>query len=525
MPDPVATSAGDEGRRRGGRRVRQARPEANTGRYRRLTNPFRPLEVLSADQVAEIHRAALAILADGGIRVLLPEARRLLEGAGCAVDETNQMVRFDPDLVGDALASTPDDFEIVPRGPERRVAVGGASVVMMPAGGPPHATDLANGRRAGTMQDFDDFVRLAQHFDVMHTMAAIVEPQDVPLHLRHLETTRSLLRLSDKVPFVYARGRAQVDDCLEMIRIAHGLDEDELDETPRCYTVVNTNSPRQLDVPMAAGLIRFAEVLQPSVVTPFTLAGAMAPVTLAGALALQHAEALGGITLTQVVRPGAPVVYGAFTSNVDMRSGAPAFGTPEGFKAAVASGQLARHIGVPWRSSGVSTSNVPDAQSGYETMMNMMGAISGGANLILHTAGWLESGLSASFEKFILDIEMLQIFAETFQTLVVSEAELAVDAIGRVDPGSHFFGVEHTLERYATAFYEPIVFSRLNFEQWSEEGSLTAADRATRVWKRILGDFEPPSMDAAVAEELDAFVSRRTAEGGALPDDLSSAGG
>ena len=516
--DDTAATGGRRGGRRG-RSARRASQPARSERYRRLVNPFAWLELLSEDHVAEIHRAALAILADDGIRVLLPEARRRFEVAGCKVDEPEQMVRLDPDVVDRALGSAPSRFDVTPRAAERRITIGGRDVVMMPVGGPPHATDLERGRRTGTFEDFTNLLRLVQHFDVLHATSPLVEPQDVPLDVRHLHVTRALLTLSDKAPFVYSRGRAQVDDCLEMVRIAHGLSETEFAAAPRCYTVINTNSPRQLDIPMALGTIRFAEAGQLVVVTPFTLAGAMAPVTLPGALTLQHAEALAGITLTQLVSPGAPVAYGGFTSNVDMRSGAPAFGTPEAVKAAFASGQLARHIGLPWRSSAVSTSNVPDAQAGYETMMNIMGATFGGANLIMHAAGWVESGLSASFEKFILDVEMLQMFAEIFRSPVVSESEIAADAIRSVQPGAHFFGAEHTLERYDQAFYEPLVFSRQSFEQWSEAGALTAAQRATQVWKRILAEFEPPPIDDTIREELDGFVERRTSEGGANPDD------
>ncbi len=240
--------------------------------------------------------------------------------------------------------------------------------------------------------------------------------------------------------------------------------------------------------------------------------------TLAGALLLQHLEALACVTLAQVVRPGAPVLYGAFTSNVDMRSGAPAFGTPEAFKAAIAGGQLARHVGLPWRCSGSSSSNTEDAQGGYETMTNTMGALLGGANFVMHAAGWQEGGLCASYEKFVLDVEMLQMLAESFQPVPMTDDDLAVDAIAGVAPGGHFFGEPHTLARYGDAFHEPIVFTRQNFGQWTEEGSTTAAQRANRVWKQVLADFEPPPMDDAIAAELDDFVARRTREGGAQPD-------
>jgi trimethylamine--corrinoid protein Co-methyltransferase len=303
-----------------------------------------------------------------------------------------------------------------------------------------------------------------------------------------------------------------------MFRIVYGVDEEEFAAAPRCYTVINSNSPRQLDVPMCMGLIDFARAGQLSVMTPFTLAGAMAPVTLAGALTLQHAEALAGVALTQVVRPGAPVVYGAFTSNVDMKSGAPAFGTPEYFKAALAGGQLARRVGLPYRSSAPTASNAPDAQGTYETMLSLFAAALGGCNMIKHAAGWLEGGLTASKEKLVLDVEVLQMVAETFQPLVVDDAEIGLDAIAETPPGGHFFGGAHTLERYRAAFYEPLVSDWSNYGQWVEAGSLDATQRANAVWKKALAEYEQPPLDDAVREELEEFVARRTAEGGAPPE-------
>lgn len=476
------------------------------------------MTVLSDDEVAQIHEAALRVLSDSGIRVLLPEARSRFARAEALVDESTMMVRLDPESVEAAVSSAPSVFKGVPTGADRAVTFGGRHVTMFPVAGPPFVTDLERGRRTGTLADYENFVKLCQNFDVIHASAAMVEPQDVPIEFRHLETTRSQLLLSDKLPFAYSRGRAQMTDSLEMVRIAHGVSHDEFSALPRCWTTINTNSPRQIDIPMCMGIIQVAEAKQVTMITPFTLAGAMAPITLAGALTLQHAEALAGITLAQISQPGAPVVYGGFTSNVDMRSGSPAFGTPEAVKAAFASGQLARHIGLPWRSSGVSTSNAPDAQGGYETMMNMVGAVFGGANVILHVAGWIESGLTASYEKFILDIEMVQMFAELFRPTGVTAAEIATEVIGSVEPGGHFFGVPHTLERFQEAFYQPLVFSRHNFEQWAQEGSLTADQRATSIYKSVLQDFEPPKVDDAVRAELDDFVARRRAEGGALPE-------
>ncbi len=501
------------------RRTRRARRTDGSGsggpRYRHLTNPYEPARILDDDQVEAVHHAAVTLLGETGIRVLHPEARSILAGAGAAVDD--EMVRFDPELVAGSIDTAPARFVLRSRSGERDIEMGGNSVAFLPVAGPPFAVDLDRGRRAGAMSDFEDFIKLSHFFDVIHGLGPSVEPQDVPLETRHLRMTLTQQLLSDKVPFVYSRGRAQVTDCLEMIRIGNGLDLDGFRAGPRCWTVINTNSPRQLDMPMCEGIIDFARAGQVLVITPFTLAGAMAPVSLAGALTLQHAEALAGLTLAQVVEAGTPVVYGAFTSNVDMRSGAPAFGTPEAFKAAVASGQLARHIGVPWRSSGVNTSNAPDAQAAYETMMNMVGALQGGAHMIIHAAGWLESGLSASYEKFVLDVDMLQMFAESFRPIDSSPGEVALEAIAGVDPGGHFFGAPHTLERYRTAFYQPLLFDRSNYETWTEAGALTAAERANGYWKQILSAFEPAPVDDGVAAELTAYVERRTAEGGAAP--------
>jgi trimethylamine--corrinoid protein Co-methyltransferase len=284
------------------------------------------------------------------------------------------------------------------------------------------------------------------------------------------------------------------------------------------WTNINTNSPRQLDIPMSMGIIDFAAAGQATIMTPFTLSGAMAPVSLAGALVLQHIEALAAITLSQVVRAGAPIVYGAFTSNVDMKSGAPAFGTPEGVKAAIASGQLARHIDVPWRSQAASTSNTEDAQGGYETMLSMMACLMGGANVVVHAAGWQEGGLTASLEKFVLDVEMLQIIAETFQPVVLDDAELAIDAIDDVGPGGHFFGT--------AAHARPVRDGLLRAGPSSPARTSASGPTAARIdrrpserttcgssWLRRVRT-EPPLDDAVHADASTTIVARRTAAGG-----------
>ena len=504
--------------RRRGRAATASPPERRSLRYRSLTSPFDPIELLDADQVEHLHRSALELLRREGIRVLLPEARGILGAAGASVDEETWLVRFEPELVEQAIASAPSSFALVARSPERTVTLGGRRLVTVPVSGPPAVSDLDGGKRVGTLADFRDLLRLTQHFDVLHVTGPCVEPQDVPLQFRHLQSSLAYLTLTDKPPFLYSRGRGQVADGFELVRIAHGVDAETFASEPRCYTVINSNSPRQLDIPMCLGLIDFAAAGQVSVVTPFTLAGAMAPVTLAGALTLQHAEALAGLTLAQTVQPGAPVVYGAFTSNVDMKSGAPAFGTPEYFKAARAGGQLARHVGLPYRSSAPTASNAVDAQGTYETMISLFGAVLGGCNLLVHAAGWLEGGLTASKEKLVLDVEVLQVLAESFQPVVVDDEEIGLDAIAETPPGGHFFGGAHTLQRYRTAFYEPLVSDWSNYGQWTEAGSRDATQRANETWKRILAEFDPPPLDEAIAEELGEFVARRTAEGGAHPE-------
>jgi trimethylamine--corrinoid protein Co-methyltransferase len=485
--------------------------------YRRLENPFVPPRIYSDDQVAAIHVAALTLLENQGMKVLSAIGRKRYADAGASVDESTQVVRIDRGMVAKALATTPSEFTFHTPDPEFNVKIGGRHVCFAPTSGPPNIMDIHNGRRAGTVEDFRNLIKLCQTFDVMHSLGGAVEPQDSPVHVRHFETTRSMLLLSDKVPFVYSRGSKQIADCLELIRIANGVSVEDFRLKPRTWTVINTNSPLQLDIPMAEGIIDFAEAGQVLIITPFTLAGAMAPVTITGALTLAHAEALAGITLAQCVRPGTPILYGSFTSNVDMKSGSPAFGTPEYAKAAFGAGQLARYIKVPWRSSNATASNTPDAQAAYEAQMSLWGALMGGANFMLHAAGWVEGGLSTSYEKFIMDIEMLQMFAELFQPVGAEASDMAVDAIAEVGYGGHFFACGHTMERYRTAFYTPLISDWRNYGTWSNDGAKTATERANTVYQDTLARYVAPERDPAIVEAMDDFVERRTAEGGAPP--------
>jgi len=502
------------GRRRGGAQAAHVRHTD----YGHLVNPLLRQPAFGSDRIEAIHQGALRVLDELGIKVLNDAAREYFRAGGARVDEASQMVYIDPALVASALDTAPGEFTLYGASPEADVVLGGDHVAFVCVGGAPHISDLDRGKRPGTIEDTRNIIRLAEHFDVLHLQSPNVEAQDVPVHLRHYAVTEAQLTLSRKPFFIYARGSRQVEDGFAMTRIWRGLDEREFEARPYCYTIINTNSPRQLDVPMCQGIIDFARAGQVAVITPFTLAGAMAPVTMPGALLLQHAEALAGILLSQLVRPGAPVVYGSFTSNVDMKSGSPAFGTPEFVRAAFGAGQLARHIGLPWRGSAATASNAPDEQAVYEYLMSAWGSILGGVNMMVHAAGWLEGGLTGSLEKFILDIEMLQSFAEIFRPFDAGDDELAFDAIAAVEPGGHFFGCEHTMARYQDAFYEPLVSDWSNFGQWTDNGALTATRRANGIWKKILREFEPPPRDPGRLDALKAFIERRTAEGGAPVD-------
>lgn len=500
----------------GRRRAPGPRPAPGTPQrpFAQGPRPWPPLSVISADQVAALHTAALRLLAETGMRVLQAEARRLYAAAGAQVQ--GETVRLDPALVGELLATVPPGFTLAARNPARNLRFGGASCVYASVGGPAYVMDNDRGRRNGTFAEMCDFLKLVQSLNVIHQEGGgPFEPLDLPAGTRHLDIYHAQIRLLDKSWQTQTLGHARTMDGIEMAAIMLGTTPDGLRHTPALLGIINTNSPLQLDVPMAEGLIALAEHGQVNVITPFTLAGAMAPVTLAGALVLQHAEAMAGIALTQIVRPGVPVMYGGFTSNVDMRSGAPAFGTPEYVKAAQASGQLARHIGVPFRSSNVTAANEVDAQAAYESQMAIWGALTGGAHLMEHAAGWMHGGLTASFEKLILDAEMLQMMDACADPLLTGPAELALETIAEVGPGGHFFGTAHTMERYTTAFHAPMLSNWDNHPTWLERGSITARERANTVWKALLAEAETPPLDPAIDDALSAYVARRKAEGGA----------
>ena len=505
-------TSGTERRREGGRVRRSSGGPLPQLPWQNVVNPYPPMELLSAGQVEAIHDTSLRILEELGIELMSPRGRALLRAAGAEVDEASGNVRLDRGLVEQRLSTAPASFTLTPRNLAKRVYLGGNHLNFGLVAGPPNVHDCERGRRAGNFRDYCDFIRLAHHFNAIHLLGnQVCAPVDLPANSRHLDTYRANLLYSDLAFHCSAIGAGRALDGIRMMAIARGITVEEIGASPGVITIISVNSPRRFDDAMADGLIAMAEHGQPVVITPFTLMGAMAPVTLAAALAQQNAEALFGVVLAQVVRPGTPVMYGAFTSNVDMRSGAPAFGTPENAKANVASGQLARRYRLPYRTSNASASNAADAQAAYETQMSLWGAVLGHGNLLYHAAGWQEGGLTASFEKLVLDVEMLQMMIEFLKPIEVNEAELGFEAIARVPTGGHFFGDPHTMQRYEQAFYQPLVSNWQNYEGWALAGAHDATRRATGIWKRALAEYEQPALDPARSAALDEYVTKRRA--------------
>lgn len=483
--------------------------------WRSYRNPYQPVEVLRPEQIEKIHEASLRILEEIGMEFLDAEALSILAKAGAKVVPGSQRVRLDRGLVLEAVAKVPPTVTLHARNPAHNLTFGETHVNFGSVASAPNVSDFDRGRRPGNFEDYCNLLKLTQSFNVVQFIGGYpVEPADLPASTRHLDAHLAAITLTDKLWHPYSLGRQRIADAIEMISIARGIDKEGLKREPSLFSVVNSNSPLRLDGPMLQGLMEMARHGQPVVLTPFTLSGAMSPATLAGALAQQNAEALAGIAMIQLVAPGAPAMYGGFTSNVDMKTGAPAFGTPEYARAAMAGGQLARRYKLPYRSSNACAANAVDAQAAYESEMSLWGAVMGGANMVLHAAGWMEGGLVASFEKFVLDVELLQMMGEFLQPIEVSDDTLGLEAIADVGPGGHFFGTAHTLARYETAFYAPILSDWRNFETWREAGALDVAKRAHALWKQTLAEYQPPPLDPAVKEALEAFVARRKAEGG-----------
>src|SRR5262245_8974946 len=478
----------------------------------RIRRTVAAIDILPEGHVEAIHQASLRLLETIGIEFMGKGARALMKRAGAAVDEGSGLVRIDREIVQRSLALAPAAFALTSRNAAHRIELGGDHVNFSLVAGPPFVHDSVQGRRGGNMADYERLIRLAQSFDIIHYIGnQPTVPLELPAETRHLDCYRANIVNSDKVFHCTAIGADRALDGIAMMAIARGISREEMMTSPGVLTIISVNSPRRFDEAMTDGLAAMAEWGQAVCVTPFTLMGAMTPVTITAALIQQNAEALAGLTLAQLVRPGVPVVYGAFTSNVDLRSGAPAFGTPENVIATLAAGQLARRYRLPYRASNSNAANAVDAQAAYESMNSLWASVMGGAHLVYDGAGWMEGRLLASFEKVVVGVEMMQMMAEIMATPALDDVEEVLAAIAEVPPGGHFFGASHTLKRYRSAFYEPLVSDWRNHGAWSEAGSPTAVDRARAIWQEKLEQFAPPPLENGVLERLDAYVAARKA--------------
>ncbi|MGO4907691.1 trimethylamine methyltransferase family protein [Pseudorhodobacter sp. W20_MBD10_FR17] len=512
MTDDVGRRAGADHKPRVGRAVDQMP-------WRQPVNPDRPVAPLDAEGVQAIHKTAMRILSEIGIEFLNPDAVAILARAGCKV--VGETVRMGEDFVMEMLGHAPASFALTPRNPDHAVTIGGKHMAFVNVSSPQNSWDMERGKRPGDFATFKEFIKLTQHFNCIHIAGGYpVEPVDIPPSVRHLDCLHAMLTLTDKVVHAYALGAERVEDGMEMTRLAGGLSQAEFDAKPRMYTNINSVSPLKHDGLMLDGAMRLARRGQPVVVTPFTLAGATAPVTLAGAVALSIAEALAAIALLQYINPGCPAALGAFTSTVDLKSGTPAYGTPEYMRATQMIGQMARFYGLPLRSSGVCTAHVPDGQAMWETSNSLWAAVQSGTNMVYHAAGWLDGGLIASPEKFIMDCEVLQMIQRYFEeaTFAAHEVDLAFETIKEVGAGGHFSGCQHRQDRSKSAFYAPIVSDLRSYEAWQQDGEMWTHERAHGVFKQIMADFEAPDMNGDHQEALARFVALRKQEGGASSD-------
>ena len=509
-------------RRAGGRSGNTRRTSSlvpNQMPWKQPINWDRPTEPLGEEGILNIHNGCMRILKEIGIEFLNPESLEIFKQAGCKVTNTN--VKMDEDFVLEMLKKAPEQFTITPRNDAKKIILGGKHMAFGNVSSPPNSWDLKRGKRSGTWESYLEFIKLTQFFNCIHFAGGYpVEPIDIHASVRHLDCLYEKLVLSDKVVHAYSLGRERVEDVMEMTRIAGSLSVDKFNSQSYMYTNINSVSPLKHDYPMIEGAIIHARRNQAVIVTPFTLAGAMAPVTMTGAVALSLAEGLSAIALLQFVNPGCPVGLGTFTSNVDMKTGAPAFGTPEYMRATQITGQMCRFYKIPMRSSGVCAANVPDGQAMWETSNSLWAAVQSGTNMVYHAAGWLEGGLIASPEKFVMDCEVLQQIQRYFDKRIVETSvdDIAVDTIKEVGPDGHYFGCEHTQERYESAFYQPMISDWSNYEAWDLNGGVWTAERAHKIYKEIINEFEPPSIGIEIKEELEEFVSKRKLEGGAPTD-------
>mgnify|MGYP006275349509 CR=1 FL=1 len=473
-------------------------------------NKMPRFEILSEDAMAVLDKGWRRIVSEMGVEFMHDGALELFRKAGQKVE--GNLVKFDPEFILEQVKKAPREFDIQARNPKNNVHIGGDSMVFVGNYGSPFVRDL-DVRRTATYDDYKNLVKLAQAFPLMDSAGhTICEPDDLSLDSRHIDMTYALQTLTDKFYMGNVISGPNAADVVKMSEIVFGGRE-AIEKTPASVSLINCNSPLRWDDRMLDALFEYSAANQAVILTPFIMMGAMSPVTIPAALVQQIAEALSGLALVQLIRPGAPVIFGSFMSNVDMQSGSPQFGTPESAMGQLCTGQIARHFGLPFRSGGgLNASQTVDAQAGYESYTTMMATFLSGTNYVLHTAGWLEGGLVASFEKFVMDNEILGQLQTQFTPLNVTEESLAFDSHIEAGHGGHFLGTMHTLENFRTAFYRPFLSSSDNFDRWTRNGSKTTDVRASEIAHKMIDEFEAPAMDEAIKAELDEWVAKRKKE-------------
>ena len=513
------TATHDLGRiRLGGRQARRERRLASqTAAVASLKRRIPPYELVGEEGLVQIEEAADTILQEVGMEFRNdPEVLEIWRQAGA--DVKGECVRFERGMLRKIIQATATrEFVQHARNPERSVTFGGDNVVFAPAMLMPHVRDLDGGRRNASQADMRNFIKLTYMSPWLHHSAgAICEPVDLPPTKRHLDIVHDQIRLTDK-PFIGATTSGErAEDSLAQVRILFG--EDFVDNNCVLINIININSPLVLDATMLAALKVYSRANQATIITPFILGGAMGPVTMAATLAQLLAEAMGGVALTQLIRPGCPVFFGNFTSSLSLRTGTPTYGTPEPALCYFAIGQLARRLGVPLRGNGsLTSSKLADYQDGQESADSLLPNVLGGAHLILHSAGRSEGGLCLNYEKFMLDMEHVGMMHKLLGGISLDENGFALDAFREVGPGQNFFTCQHTLANYETAFYESSLADHRTVEEWTESGSPDAARRANTRWKKLLQEYEAPPLDPAIDEALVAFMEQRKA---VLPDTL-----
>ncbi|MDQ6935623.1 MAG: trimethylamine methyltransferase family protein [Actinomycetota bacterium] len=467
-------------------------------------------EILSQEAMATLDKGWRRLMTEIGIEFMDQRALELFRQAGQKVED--HTVFLDPEFVLEQVSKAPGEFDVQARNPASNVHIGGDSMAFGAVYGPPFVRQ-GDVRRDATMDDFRNFTRLAQSFPALDSAGGVIcEPNDTPLDSRHLDMTYALQTLTDKIYMGNVVSGVNARDTLDMTSILFGSRE-SIEQTPATISLINCNSPLRWDDRMLEAQFEYSGAGQPVVLTPFILMGAMSPVTIPAALVQQIVEALSGITLSQLIRPRTPVIFGSFLSNIDMQSGSPTFGTPESGIGLLCTGQIARHFGLPFRTGGgLTSSQVPDAQAGYEALMTMLPTFLAGANWVMHSAGWLEGGLVAGYEKFIVDIELLQMMQAEFTPLEIDEESMAFGAHEEVGHGGHFLGAMHTMERFRTCFYRPLLSSSENYERWMRNGGVDAAHRAEKIYRQKLEEYVAPPLDDAIRLELEELVVRRRRE-------------